>query len=382
MNRSGVPEPKIEFAPKHYRCERALEPLVPDGRLNKPFWQNAPWTDDFVDIEGGCRPAPAKRTRVKMLWDDECFYVGAELEEDQIWATLEERDSVIFHDNDFEIFIDPDGDTHHYYEFEINALGTVWDLFLVKPYRDGGPPLNGWDIAGLKTAVHIDGELNKPGAANRRWSVEVAMPWRSLRECAPAARPPRPGEYWRINFSRVQWRAEEFEGAYRKVTDPATGRPYPEDNWVWSPQGLINMHYPELWGFVEFIDADPNAMAGAERDADVDATAGAGLDVCAAADAGARTPASREAAGGGAEPYRLPQDERIKWELRKLYYRQRNHYAANGCFCSDASLLMGGERWSCEPQIATTGVTFVASAKDATGNGTYYIREDGWIWKE
>jgi hypothetical protein len=25
-----------------------------------------------------------------------------------------------------------------------------------------------------------------------------------------------------------------------------------EDNWVWSPQGLINMHVPERWGWVEF----------------------------------------------------------------------------------------------------------------------------------
>ena len=43
------------------------------------------------------------------------------------------------------MFIDPDGDNHLYYEFEINALNTVWDLLLPKPYRDGGPALNGWE---------------------------------------------------------------------------------------------------------------------------------------------------------------------------------------------------------------------------------------------
>ena len=74
--------------------------------------------------------APALPTRVKMLWDDTFFYVGAELEEPHVWATLTEHDSVIFHDNDFEVFIDPDGDNHEYYEFEINALSTFWDLFL------------------------------------------------------------------------------------------------------------------------------------------------------------------------------------------------------------------------------------------------------------
>ena len=99
-----------------------------------------------------------------MLWDDDYFYFAAELMEDQIWATLTERDSVIFYDNDFEIFIDPDGDSHHYYEFEINALNTVWDLLLIKPYRDGALRLTAGILADFKTAVHIDGELNRPGA--------------------------------------------------------------------------------------------------------------------------------------------------------------------------------------------------------------------------
>ena len=52
------------------------------------------------------------------------------------------HDAVIFHDNDFEVFIDPNGDNHEYYEFEINALGTVWDLFLPKPYKDDGKAMN------------------------------------------------------------------------------------------------------------------------------------------------------------------------------------------------------------------------------------------------
>lgn len=336
MNLSGVPEPNIEYAPKHYFCRRAEGKLELNGRLDKLFWEAAEWTDDFVDIEGDLKPKPAKRTRVKMLWDDEYFYFGAELVEDQIWATLTERDSVIFYDNDFEIFIDPDGDTHRYYEFEINALNTVWDLLLVKPYRDGGPPVNGWDISGLKTAVHIDGELNRPGAANRKWSVEVAMPWGSLRECAADGRPPAAGEFWRVNFSRVEWQAEEKDGEYRKVMNPDTGKPYPEDNWVWSPMGLINMHYPELWGYVVFADGD------------------------------------------GPQSFALPEDERVKWELRKLYYRQRNYFAERGEFAKSAtSLMQAGESWSIAPVVESTRSLFQISAPSADGRAVYSIREDG-----
>ena len=81
-----------------------------DGRLSEAAWKAAPWSDPFVDIDGTRRPPLG--TRMKMLWDDDHFYIGAELEEPDLWGTLETRDSVIFQDNDFEVFIDPDGDTH------------------------------------------------------------------------------------------------------------------------------------------------------------------------------------------------------------------------------------------------------------------------------
>lgn len=341
MNRSGVPEPHVvTYVPKHYLCRRATEALVLDGKLDKPFWQHATWTDDFVDIEGDLRPLPAKQTRVKMLWDDEYFYFGAELIEDQIWGTLTERDSVIFYDNDFEIFIDPTGASHQYYEFEINALNTVWDLLLVKPYRDGGPPVNGWDIQGLKTAVHIEGELNNPHADQRKWTIEVAMPWRSLKECAANGQPPTAGEFWRVNFSRVEWRTEVVDDQYCKVINPDTGMPYPEDNWVWSPQGIINMHYPELWGYVMFVGVD------------------------------------------GPQSFDMPADELVKWQLRKLYYRERNYYEAHGHYAVTFELLRGEDDWSIEPHMEITSKSFHISALTTDGTARLYIREDGLLWKE
>jgi hypothetical protein len=119
-----------------------------------------------------------------MLWDDEWFYVAAEMEEPDLWGTLTERDSVIFRDNDFELFIDPDDDTHGYYELEVNALGTPWDLLLIKPYRDGGPAINGWDITGLQARVDLKGTLNKPADRDQGWAIELALP--DLKEAAPA----------------------------------------------------------------------------------------------------------------------------------------------------------------------------------------------------
>lgn len=235
--------------PKGYVCPRTPTPLTIDGDLTKPAWDLAPWSDDFVDIEGDVRPRPRFRTRVKLLWDEAFLYIGAQLDEPDVWGTLTEHDSVIFQDNDFEVFLDPDGDNHDYYELEINALNTTWDLHLPKPYRDGGPARNEWEIPGMRTAVQVQGTLNDPTDVDRGWSVELALPWSALGEFARCPAPPRPGDQWRIGFSRVEWDTEVVDG--RTVKLP--GRP--EHNWVWSPQWAVDMHRPELWGYLQFAES-------------------------------------------------------------------------------------------------------------------------------
>jgi hypothetical protein len=186
-----------------------------------------------------------------MVWDDDYLYLGAYLEEPHVWGTLTERNSIIFYDNDFEVFIDPDGDNHHYYELEINALNTIWELTLAKPYKDGGPAIHGTNLAGLKSAVFVDGTLNAPHDEDAGWWIEIAIPWAGLATYSPRPVPPRHGEHWRINFARVEWQHEVRGNDYYKVPDA------PEANWVWSPQGIIDMHRPERWGYVQFSTAPP-----------------------------------------------------------------------------------------------------------------------------
>lgn len=264
---AGFESPLGPWSPRALTCARLPVAPVLDGLPDELAWSAAPWSEPFTDIRGPVAAPPRHQTRVRLGWDDDYMYVGARLDEPHVWATLNDRDAVIYHDNDFEVFIDPDGDNHLYGELEINALGTVWDLLLVRPYRDGGPALDAWDIAGLRTAVAIDGTLNDPGDTDRGWSVEIAIPWRVLAPIAGRDCPPRPGDVWRLNFSRVQWRTEVVDGSYRKIRDAATGKPLPEDNWVWSPQGLVAMHFPEMWGEVVFDDgAGHRVQPGADHD--------------------------------------------------------------------------------------------------------------------
>lgn len=233
--------------PKSYVAMATPHHIVIDGKTDVA-WDVAPWTGDFVDITG--TKTPQYRTRMKMLWDSEYLYFLAEMEEPHIWGDIETRDAVIFHNNDFEIFIDPDGDTHDYLELEVNALNTAWDLWITKAYRNRGKVSNGWDIRGLKSAVDIQGTLNDPNDLDDLWTVEMAMPWTALTEAANNKKIPE-GEFWRINCSRVNWDFEVINGEYARRRDE-DGKLLPEYNWVWSPQGVVNMHEPERWGYVYF----------------------------------------------------------------------------------------------------------------------------------
>lgn len=230
---------RVHPHPRGYVCLRARAEPGFDGDLESGEWGRAAWTDDFADIEGVA--VPRLRTRVKMLWDDSRFYIAAEMEEPDLWATYTEHDSVIFHENDFEAFFDPDGDCHSYFEYEVNALGTDWDLRLDKPYRDQGNADNSWEIPGLSKSVVLRGPLNDPATPSESWTVVLGFPWSAFGLEAPTA-----GSQWRVNFSRVEWDLETVDGQYRKVA----GRP--EHNWVWSPQWAIDMHRPELWGYAQF----------------------------------------------------------------------------------------------------------------------------------
>lgn len=234
-----------------YTCRRTpIVPSLDDKGLEA--WQRADWTADFDDIENrehSDRPKPTYRTRAKMLWDDNAFYVLAEMEEPHVWGTLNKRNSIIYNDNDFEVFLDPDGDRLAYYEFEMNALGTIMELKMDKPYSDGGNYT--FIETGVKSSVKIHGTLNNPADQDDGWTVQIAFPFADLATAAKGVQtPPAAGDSWRVNFSRVQWQHRIEDGKYVKVPKSE----HPEDNWVWSPTGVIDMHRPEHWGVVTFAE--------------------------------------------------------------------------------------------------------------------------------
>ena len=96
--------------PRVYHCYKTPTAPIIDGCADDAVWHEAAETDLFVDINGDGSPSPRYATRAKMLWDDEYFYVIATMEESYIRAKLANHDDIIWHENDFEVFLDPNGD--------------------------------------------------------------------------------------------------------------------------------------------------------------------------------------------------------------------------------------------------------------------------------
>jgi hypothetical protein len=240
--------------PKNYVVNYVKTAPVIDGDIKDVAWNQAHWTEDFKDIEGNLKPIPLLKTKVKILWSDSCLYIAAQIHDPQVWATITRHDDIIFRDNDFEVFINPNNTTHQYFEMEFNALNTLFDLFLNKPYRNGGNAMFGWNADGLRSAVKIQGTLNDATDTDMGWTIEIAIPFKAI-SLGNDVQTPNEGTLWRINFSRVEWDTLVSDGKYVKVKD-AAGRNLPEHNWVWSPQGVVDMHYPERWGYLQFTKAN------------------------------------------------------------------------------------------------------------------------------
>jgi len=259
---------------------KSTDKVVFDGHLDEDLWQEVAWTEKFVDIEGPKKPLPYLDTWAKMRWDDQYLYIGGYLIEPNAWANLTIDNSIIFYDNDFEIFIDPDGSTHFYKELELNARSLNWNLLLVRPYLNGGPPVCNatvpdecqttapewgvpwWDISPyLPSAVYINGTLNNPEIGSTYWSIEIGIPLQQYVRYnqAKATYPPQPGQYWRLDFSRVEHHIithRNPDGSEVYWNDPSK----PEENWVWQPTYVDppDMHLPETWGYIQFADDNVN----------------------------------------------------------------------------------------------------------------------------
>lgn len=260
-----------------YLAKKITTPINVDGNIKKQVWQEATWSKRFVDMVTG---SPGiYNTQAAILWNNEHLYIAFEAEEPFVEAHLTERDSIIFLENDLEVFIDG-GDC--YYELEVNAANTIYEVFFIwkdaykkgsrfdipqfdvhqdQAYTFGGDydrtgasfwkgthprgirwAFTSYNLPGLQTAVQVDGVLNDNAYVDKGWSLEIGIPWSSLTLLANGrSLPPTDGDCWNIFLGRFQ----------KLMVSGKEVQPHPA--MVLSSHGIYDTHLPKKWSQVQFI---------------------------------------------------------------------------------------------------------------------------------
>jgi hypothetical protein len=177
----------------------ASEGLIVDGKMAEPVWRRARWTPWWRTPNG--KPGTAPKTRAKFAWDDANLYIAVQCEDTDAWSTFTERDSNTWEQEVVEIFIDADGDERDYLELQVTPANVVFDAKFAK-HRSDLKVARAWNMKGLKTAVYVDGTVNKRDDTDKSWTVELAIPFAEV----PGAKLPiKDGATWRTNLFRFDW---------------------------------------------------------------------------------------------------------------------------------------------------------------------------------
>jgi hypothetical protein len=182
------------------RCRRAVVPPKIDGVVDSA-WRQAATVRPFV-VPATKVPAESP-TVARLLWDDRCLYVCFEASDLDVWSYYVDRDAATCQEDVLEIFLKPGADSVEYCNFEINALGTVYDAHIQHQGFPMAPRWQAWDCADLRVGIRVLGTLNQGRDQDRGWVMEVAIPFASLP--FGHGRAPVPGEEWLFHLGRYDY---------------------------------------------------------------------------------------------------------------------------------------------------------------------------------
>lgn len=221
-----LPEPKTASVPLI-----AAEVKI-DGALDDQAWDKAARLTPFVKHD---TMAPARvNTEVRIWYDAQALYLGWTCDDPDIQATFTQRDSRFWEEEVVEFFVTPAA-LDRYFELQWNPLGGTFDAIIANELAADGrsKQIKGdWSYtAGNMTfAVRVDGSVQNSSDRDRRWTVEVRLPFADLKVA-----PPRRGDVWRANFYRFNRdRGSETE------------------QLSWSPTVWPGFHQPTRFGHLRF----------------------------------------------------------------------------------------------------------------------------------
>lgn len=174
-----VPEEKL----RPVTIPRLSNAIVIDGKPDEDAWKSAAVFKDFYQTAPGNNIAASRPTEVRMMYDERNLYVSFKCwdEKDKIRATVAKRDEVFGEDN-VRIWLDTYNDHRRAYVLGFNPLGIQQDGI----FTEG----QGADFS-VDIVMESKGVIEDWG-----WSVEVKIPFKSLRYAAGK------GKLWGFNVAR------------------------------------------------------------------------------------------------------------------------------------------------------------------------------------
>ncbi|MFN0124363.1 MAG: carbohydrate-binding family 9-like protein [Blastocatellia bacterium] len=212
-----------------YTVHKAKGKIKVDGQLSEKAWETAPAVSmlfPWEDQTGAKQP-----TTFRLLYDQNNLYAGYECEDADITATFVNHDDPVYRDDCVEIFLRPDAASDHYFGLEMNVRGVLYDYHYAFPAKHDKSP----DIIGALLKTSMRGTLNQREDTDQGWTLELAIPWESLRMGAPR-KAPRGGEQMRAQLNR--WDGVEPRRRMSNWSNPGMKKPNP--------------HNPERFGVLLF----------------------------------------------------------------------------------------------------------------------------------
>lgn len=226
VSAAQLPDPKTAIIP---RIEATVQI---DGVLDEQPWHKAARLTPFVQHD---TMAPARgATEVRVWYDQAALYLGWVCDDTDIQATFTKHDSRFWEEEVVEFFVTPSA-LDRYIELQWNPLGGTFDAVIANELAPDGSSRQfkgDWSFtaADMTSAVRADGTVQNSSDRDRRWTVEVRVPFADLKIPAP-----KRGDVWRGNF-------------YRFSRDAGS----PVEQLSWSPTVLPGFHQPSRFGYLRF----------------------------------------------------------------------------------------------------------------------------------
>jgi len=181
---------------KHLTAVRTELPVILDGSLDEPAWQQAQASREFLQKDPQEGEPSSERTEFRVLYTATTLYIGVICYDSNpagILATERRRDNDLRTDDAVTIVLDTFHDHRNAFLFRTNPLGTEYDALIT----DEGKNVNvhwdeRWDVVSQITSAG--------------WTAEFAIPFKSLR----VSESEQEGQIWGLDLERMIRRKNEW----------------------------------------------------------------------------------------------------------------------------------------------------------------------------